>query len=160
MIWLAKLVWKPRSERLPSHLSRLEMVPFFQVSRPVDRILALSFHILCLELDLLVERAGTWTLTPWVGLSWSENVRHVVKQGFAVLLPSLSGHFGSLRHYGRMAVEVGDFVTHRLQTGDPTGHGTFPLWFHQSPSVFGRKVAGLLYRRSVAGLNFFGARGF
>lgn len=58
MIWLAKLV-----------------------SRPFDRVLALSFHILWFELDLLAER-------------------------FHALLPSLSGQFGSVRHYGRMAVEA------------------------------------------------------
>jgi len=48
-------------------------------SRPFDRVLALSFHVLWLELELLVER-------------------------FTALLPST--HFGGLRHYGRMAVEA------------------------------------------------------
>ncbi|CAK8999028.1 unnamed protein product [Durusdinium trenchii] len=66
MIWLAKLV-----------------------SRPFDRVLQLSFHILWLELDLLVER-------------------------FATLLPGLPGFTGSVRHYGRMAVEA-FFVAEAIQ---------------------------------------------
>lgn len=64
MIWLAKLVRIPKiHERSqgPQGLGALrsgEPQSFAEVSRPFDRVLALSFHILWFELDLLAERVG------------------------------------------------------------------------------------------------------